>query len=220
MFIILLKEGESVMPDLKTYGQIYDEEFLEKFGKYRGDVEKAKLVKEFEVDVKKIAKLCKIEVTEDDLDVVEDQDEMGACKKMHATHKSASVEYETDIEKRHIVINKYISNQRQRFLIAHEIGYILMGFKAPKDAGKFQVELEKFISDVNSINANFFAVELLMPEDLLRDALEHIMSELNYDSTKKFSSTDIDILTDKTSILMNVPRETLKYRLRELDIFG
>ena len=208
------------MGDLKTYGEIYDEEFLKKFGKYRDDVAKTKLEKEFEVDVKKIAKLCDIEVTEDDLDVVEDQGEMGACKMMHAIHKSASVEYETDIEKRHIKINKYINKQRQRFSIAHEIGYILMEFKAPKDAGKFQVELEKFVSDVNSINANFFAVELLMPEALLRDALEYIMSELNYDSTKKFSSTDIDILTDKTSILMNVPRETLKYRLRELDIFG
>lgn len=208
------------MPGLRTYGEIYDKEFLEKFGQYRDDVAKIKLEKDFEIDVKKIADLCDIEVSEDDLDVVEDQDEIGACKMMHATHKSASVEYETDIEKRHIVINKYISNQRQRFSIAHEIGYILMGFKAPKDAGKFQVELEKFVSDVNSINANFFAVELLMPEDLLRDALEFVMKELNYDSTKKFSSTDIDILTDKTSTLMNVPRETLKYRLRELDIFG
>lgn len=208
------------MPELKTYGDIYDEEFLKKFGKYRDDVAKIKLEKDFEIDVKKIAGLCKIEVTEDDLDIVENQDEMGACKMIHATHKSASVEYETDIEKRHIVINKYISNQRQRFSIAHEIGYILMGFKAPKDGGEFQVELEKFVSDVNAINANFFAVELLMPEDLLRDALEFVMKELNYDSTKKFSSTDIDILTDKTSTLMNVPRETLKYRLRELDIFG
>lgn len=208
------------MPELKTYGDIYDEEFLKKFGKYRDDVAKIKLEKDFEIDVKEIANLCEIEVTEDDLDIVEDQDEMGACKMIHATHKSASVEYETDIEKRHIVINKYISNQRQRFSIAHEIGYILMGFKAPKDGGEFQVELEKFVSDVNAINANFFAVELLMPEDLLRDALEFVMKELNYDSTKKFSSTDIDILTDKTSTLMNVPRETLKYRLRELDIFG
>lgn len=208
------------MPELKTYGDIYDEEFLKKFGKYKDDVAKIKLEKGFEVDVNKIADLCKIEVTEDDLDIVENQDEMGDCKMMHATHKSASVEYETDIEKRHIVINKYISNQRQRFSIAHEIGYILMGFKAPKDGGEFQVELEKFVSDVNAINANFFAVELLMPEDLLRDALEFVMKELNYDSTKKFSSTDIDILTDKTSTLMNVPRETLKYRLRELDIFG
>ena len=208
------------MPELKTYGDIYDEEFLKKFGKYRDDVAKIKLEKDFEIDVKKIAGLCKIEVTEDDLDIVENQDEMGACKMIHATHKSASVEYETDIEKRHIVINKYISNQRQRFSIAHEIGYILMGFKAPKDGGEFQVELEKFVSDVNAINANFFAVELLMPEDLLRDALEFVMKELNYDSTKKFSSTDIDILTDKTSTLMNVPRETLKYRLRELYIFG
>lgn len=208
------------MPDLKTYGQIYDEEFLEKFGKYKDDVAKIKLEKGFEVDVNKIADLCYIEVSYEDLDMVEDQDEMGACKMMHAIHKSASVEYETDTEKRHIIVNKYINKQRQRFSIAHEIGYILMEFKAPKDAGKFQEELEKFVSDVNSINANFFAVELLMPEDLLRDALEYVMNELNYDSTKKFSSTDIDILTDKTSTLMNVPRETLKYRLRELDIFG
>ena len=146
------------MDKLKTYGDIYDEEFLEKFGDYRKYVEEAELEKEFEVDVKKIAKLCKIEVTEDDLDVVEDQDEMGACKMMHAIHKSASVEYETDIEKRHIKINKYINKQRQRFSIAHEVGYILMEFKAPKDAGKFQVELEKFVSDVNSINANFLSL--------------------------------------------------------------
>lgn len=42
------------MDKLKTYGDIYDEEFLKKFGVYRDDVEEAELEKEFEVDVKKL----------------------------------------------------------------------------------------------------------------------------------------------------------------------
>ena len=31
------------MPELKTYGDIYDEEFLKKFGEFRKDVEEEKL---------------------------------------------------------------------------------------------------------------------------------------------------------------------------------
>lgn len=66
------------MPDLKTYGQIYDEEFLEKFGDYRKDVEQTELDNKYSVNVEKIADLCEIKVIFEELDV------SGSCMNFHS----------------------------------------------------------------------------------------------------------------------------------------
>ena len=109
------------MDKLKTYGDIYDEEFLKKFGDYRKYVEKAELDKEFEVDVRKIADLCEIKVIFEELDV------SGSCMNFHSLANDESSEYSTNEETREIRINMYEPLVRQRFTIAHEIGHILLG---------------------------------------------------------------------------------------------
>lgn len=213
MFKILLKEGESVMGDLKTYGDIYDEEFLEKFGEHREDVEKAELEKKFVVDVKKIAKLCKIEIIEEELDV------SGSCELFHSAAHDKSSEYSTNEETRVIRINMYEPLVRQRFTIAHEIGHILLGHDGISYRDPNYQKYNDFIKRMNEVNANSFAAELLMPENLLRKALENTMFELNYDSDQKFSDSDIDYLAENTAKKMLVSVESFKYRLKNLNIF-
>lgn len=207
------------MPGLKTYGDIYDEEFLEKFGDYRKYVEEAELEKEFEVDVKEIAKLCKIEVTEDDLDVVEDQDEMGACKMMHSVPKAVLIDYVTDVENRKVKINCNRTEEVKRFNLAHEIGHILLRHESISYRDSNNQQYNDFIKRMNEVNINNFATELLMPENLLRKALENTMFELNYDSDQKFSDSDIDYLAENTAKKMLVSVESFKYRLKNLNIF-
>lgn len=207
------------MGDLNTYRDIYDEEFLKKFGKYRSDIEKASFEKGFEVDVKKIANLCKIEVTEDDLDVVEDQDEMGDCKMMHSAPNVDFLDYDTDVENRKVKINCNRTEEVKRFNLAHEIGHILLRHESISYRDPNNQQYNDFIKRMNEVNTNNFAAELLMPENLLRKALENTMFELNYDSDQKFSDSDIDYLSENTAKKMLVSVESFKYRLKNLNIF-
>lgn len=207
------------MGDLNTYRDIYDEEFLKKFGNYRSDIEKASFEKGFEVDVKKIANLCKIEVTEDDLDVVEDQDEMGDCKMMHSAPKVDFIDYDTDVENRKVKINCNRTEEVKRFNLAHEIGHILLRHESISYRDPNNQQYNDFIKRMNEVNTNNFAAELLMPENLLRKALENTMFELNYDSDQKFSDSDIDYLAENTAKKMLVSVESFKYRLKNLNIF-
>lgn len=201
------------MRDLKTYGEIYDEEFLKKFGKYRKDVANTKLEKEFEVDVNKIAELCEIEVIEEELDV------SGSCELFHSAANDESSEYSTNEETRVIRINMYEPLVRQRFTIAHEIGHILLGHEGISHRDTSYTIYKDLIKRMNEVSANGFAAELLMPEKLLRKALEDTMSELNYDTKQKFSDSDIDYLAENTAKKMIVSLESFKYRLKNLNIF-
>lgn len=213
MFIILLKEGESVMPDLRTYGDIYDEEFLEKFGKYRKDVANTKLEKEFEVDVNKIAELCEIVVSYKKLDV------SGTCMNFHSSANEERSEYNTDLDIRTIYVNILDPEVRQRFTIAHEIGHILLGHEGISYRDPNNEQYNDLVKRMNEVSANGFAAELLMPEKLLRKALEKTMYELNYDTKQKFSDSDIDYLAENTAKKMIVSLESFKYRLKNLNIF-
>lgn len=207
------------MKEKMTYGQIYSDEFLEKFGEYREAVEKANLDKEFEVDVKKIAELCNIEVTEDDLDVVEEQDEMGACQMMHAVPKTNYIDYDTDIELRKVTINKNRLEKVKRFYLAHEIGHIMIGNLKISENTKINDIKKDIIERINEFNSTYFANELLMPKELLKKALEKIMLEYMYSPKQKFSENDVKLLVVNTSNLMNIPQEILKRRIDNLNLF-
>ena len=201
------------MPDLRTYGDIYDEEFLEKFGKYRKDVANTKLEKEFEVDVNKIAELCEIVVSYKKLDV------SGTCMNFHSSANEERSEYNTDLDIRTIYVNILDPEVRQRFTIAHEIGHILLGHEGISYRDPNNEQYNDLVKRMNEVSANGFAAELLMPERLLRKALEKTMFELNYDTTQKFSDNDIDYLAENTAKKMTVSVESLKYRLKNLNIF-
>lgn len=201
------------MPDLKTYGQIYDEEFLEKFGDYRKNVEEEKLEKEFEVDVKKIANLCEIKIKRDRLNL------SGSCVNLHSSVKDETSEFKSDLNLRIIWVNKLEPEYRQRFTIAHEIGHILLGHEGISHRDTSYTVYKDLIERMNEVSANAFAAELLMPERLLRKALVSTMKDLDYDTDGKFSESDIDYIAANTANKMNVSLESFKYRLKNLNIF-
>lgn len=201
------------MPELKTYGDIYDEEFLEKFGGYRKYVEEEKLEKEFEVDVKKIADLCKIKIKRDRLNL------SGSCVNLHSSVKDETSEFKSDLNLRIIWVNKLEPEYRQRFTIAHEIGHILLGHEGISHRDTSYTVYKDLIERMNEVSANAFAAELLMPERLLRKALVSTMKDLDYDTDGKFSESDIDYIAANTANKMNVSLESFKYRLKNLNIF-
>lgn len=201
------------MAELKTYGDIYDEEFLKKFGTYRYDVENASFEKGFEVDVKKIADLCKIEIIEEELDV------SGSCELYHSAANDDSCEYSTIVETRVIKINMYEPLVRQRFTIAHEIGHILLGHEGISYRDPDYQKYNDLIIRAKEANANSFAAELLMPKTLLRDVIDNSIKNLGFDSKSMFSDADIDYLAYYAANDMGVSITALKYRLKNLKIF-
>lgn len=86
-------------------------------------------------------------------------------------------------DRRVIVINAKQSSVRQRFSIAHEIGHLLLhrGEAVHVDAG-FRVNLRDPRSataeDVEEIEANAFAANLLMPAEWLRRDVEEASLDL------------------------------------------
>ena len=201
------------MDKLKTYGDIYDEEFLKKFGEFRKDVEPTELDDKYSVNVEKIADLCEIKVIFEELDV------SGTCMNFHSAANDKTSEYSKKKKTREIRINKYEPLVRQRFTIAHEIGHILLGHEGISYRDPNYQKYNDFVKRMNEVNANSFAAELLMPERLLRKALEDTMHELNYDTKQKFSDSDIDYLAENTANKMMVSLESFKYRLKNLNIF-
>lgn len=137
----------------------------------------------------------------------------------HSAANDESSEYSTNKEKREIRVNKYEPLVRQRFTIAHEIGHILLSHEGISYRDTSYMIYKDLIERMNEVSANAFAAELLMPERLLRKALEKTMFELNYDTTQKFSDNDIDYLAENTAKKMMVSVESLKYRLKNLNIF-
>lgn len=200
------------MSELKIYGDIYDKEFLEKFGEYRDTIANTKLYKEFEVDVKKIAELCDINVDYGEIR------SSGFCVNLHSVQDNESSELNNNVYVKDIKINIDEPICRQRFTIAHELGHIILGHKGISFRDS-NLQYKDFILRMNEVTANSFAAELLMPEILLRQALETTMTKLNYNLNQLFFDSDIDYLVESTSKLMNVSMTTFKYRLKNLGIF-
>lgn len=201
------------MSELKTYGDIYDKEFLEKFGGYRDDIEQTDLDNKYSVNVEKIANLCEIKLIFEELDV------SGSCMNFHSLANDESNEYSTNEETREIRINKYEPLVRQRFTIAHEIGHILLGHEGISYRDPNYQKYNDLIMRAKEANANSFAAELLMPEILLRDVIYNSIKNLGFDSKSMFSDADIDYLAYYAANDMGVSITALKYRLMNLKIF-
>jgi Zn-dependent peptidase ImmA (M78 family) len=116
--------------------------------------------------------------------------------------------------KRAIAVNAKHHRNRQRFTIAHEIGHFVLhhkDFEDPKNDLHWDKKWAYFRSTDSpgpkpeEVEANQFAAELLMPENLLRDAIRNEQIDL---------SSDID--TARLAELLQVSEQALTIRLMVL----
>ena len=91
---------------------------------------------------------------------------------------------------RQIFLNNNLSESIERFVLAHEIGHLIMH---PKHNAHF-LHHTFFSMDKYEIEANKFAVELLMPDEDLNERCEYTIDEL--------------------AILYGLPREIIELRFR------
>lgn len=112
-----------------------------------------------------------------------------------------------------IGVNALHHPNRQRFTIAHECGHLVMH----RDAITSTVHVDKQFpvlwrdsvsataTDLMEIQANQFAAELLMPTDLLEEALAEIKFDI-----------DDDKPIEKFAKKLKVSKQALEYRIRNL----
>lgn len=110
-----------------------------------------------------------------------------------------------------IVVNRKHHEHRQRFSIAHEIGHLLMHDNAEHVKVEKELEPRLFtraegVQSMEEKEANVFAAELLMPEDLLVE-----------DLLKSIDNNEDNVLS-KLAADYEVSEIALSYRLRNLKI--
>lgn len=89
-----------------------------------------------------------------------------------------------------IILNNNLPEWTERFVLAHEIGHLVMH---PKHSAPF-LQSTFFSMDRFEIEANKFATELIIPDDELMDMYEYTVDEL--------------------SALYGLPREIIELRFR------
>jgi Zn-dependent peptidase ImmA (M78 family) len=113
-----------------------------------------------------------------------------------------------------IGVNSSNSRLRQRFTIAHELGHLLLhegnGLMIERLVRvNFRNATSGTATDAEESDANRFAAELLMPEDLLRRALEALLAGR--------SLSDVD-LVKRLARRFEVSEQAMTYRLATLGI--
>lgn len=150
------------------------------------------------IPVERLAKEMNVQVVQVE---TEDDDLSGFLFRDPATGKSV------------IGVNKDHSKTRQRFTIAHEIGHLILHsfedlhYDRKGSGGIFKRSGESATGENrDEVEANFFAAELLMPEELIYDKLEDIeisdIFERNIDSAIRTMARDFNVSTHALSIRM------------------
>ncbi|MEG4917677.1 ImmA/IrrE family metallo-endopeptidase [Microcoleus sp. B7-D4] len=173
------KQIQQLVGDLHTQ--------LKKNGEFQAPIPVEKLAREMN------AQVVQVETEDDDLS--------GFLFRDPATGKSV------------IGVNKDHSKTRQRFTIAHEIGHLILHsfedlhYDRKGSGGIFKRSAESATGENrDEVEANFFAAELLMPEELIYDKLEDIeisdIFQRNIDAAIRTIAKDFNVSTHALSIRM------------------
>ena len=115
-----------------------------------------------------------------------------------------------------IGINSTHSKARQRFTIAHEIGHLVLHdgelYVDPAVRVNFRDKRSSLAEDKQEIEANKFAAELLMPQEM-------IQREVVKCTAKKKVITEAQLMTELARVF-EVSEQAMGYRLFNLGIIS
>lgn len=147
------------------YKDIYDEAFLEKFGKYRERVENLELVDSYKIDVNAVAEACDMWLVHMDFD-----DEIG----YNAEDRVVRVfSCETDF------FNRYYASEGLCAALCKDLG-----IKETHDNHM------NFMEMMNTFRSPFFTYSLLFPRKLFRMVIEDVERRYGYDERSFLNETD------------------------------
>lgn len=184
------------------YKDIYSREFLEKFGKYKDEISKLSLDDNLcKIDVEAIAKKCEVSL------------DYGYIKSSEFTIDN---EINSKCSKKVISINRFEPDYKQRFSIAYELGYIILGYRRNLYRhDKYKNTIER----MHKVLANKFAAELIMPEKLVKKILLDSITELGYSIEQNFDDNDISCLIDVSASKMGVSTQAFTCKIKNLRFF-
>ena len=110
-----------------------------------------------------------------------------------------------------IGINSKHASTRQRFSMAHEIAHLVMHKGKPMFVDRFvRVNYRNGESDWDEVEANAFAAELLMPRNLVADAVDRALAKQQWLTP--------DQLAHQLAKVFHVSSEAMSYRLQNLEV--
>lgn len=187
------------------YKEIFDDEFLNKFGNYKEKISNIILDDNcYEIDVEKIANSCEISLKYDGIE----SSGFGINNEVHS-----------DYNEKIIRVNKFNPDYIQKFTIASELGHIVLGHKKTLDRFCDKPEYKDTIYKMNKILANKFAMELIMPKKLVKEVLNNSINQLNYSINQNFYDDEIYNLVVVSAKSMGVSTQAFNYRIKDLGVF-
>jgi len=112
-----------------------------------------------------------------------------------------------------VVINNSHHLNRQRFSIAHELGHFYLNHSTEIHVDKqtfFRDNRSSIAIDPIEIEANTFAAEILMPEEIISEEFEHII--------ERKTDLDEDKIVNDLANTFEVSSVAMTYRLRNLEL--
>jgi Zn-dependent peptidase ImmA (M78 family) len=181
------------------YSDIYEPDFLSKFGNKSELIGKLELSEErgFSVDVHKIAEILNIQIQED-------------------MYISDSGKYDSD--KQIITINEFEPEVRKRFTIAHELGHAVLEHPGVSLRTELLDKYKDVVLKGHEVMANKFAAELLMPRKLILEVMNGLIEEKNWDS-KSLDNDQIKTLITLTAKKLKVSEISMNYSVKNNNIF-
>ncbi len=126
--------------------------------------------------------------------------DVGLDKIQSVEFKDPSISGYIDFADKKIYLNKDNSFHRKRFTIAHELGHLFLHLQKfienPKLYSVFK--RDKKDSSIEEREANFFAANLLVPEELLQDYL--LVTKNNNDLSKVFGVSNEVIIIRRSDL--------------------
>lgn len=184
------------------YGNIYNSNFLDKFGSYQDSISSILLNEgkaQYEIDVVSIAKNCDISIE-------------------YSSMECSSHDMWSNISKRKIIVNQLHPEYKQRMNIARGIGHIVLNHEMNRCDKHVFNKYAETIQRMHNVASDNFATKLLMPEKLIKMALRDSINQLGYSIDLGFGSVDIARIIDLSASLLNVSTQQLNSRLNDLQI--
>ena len=113
-------------------------------------------------------------------------------------------------EENKIIVNVLEDEERKRFYMGYELGYILLDSKTTNE------NLDEVANLVHELLAKEFAYSFLMPERLLRKIKEKVVIEEGYSSTEITDSIKRIVIREMSEKL-NVSMRLLEYKMNDIE---
>lgn len=184
------------------YGNIYNSNFLDKFGSYQDSISSILLNEgkaQYEIDVVSIAKNCDISIE-------------------YSSMECSSHDMWSNISKRKIIVNQLHPEYKQRMNIARGIGHIVLNHKMDRYDKHVFNKYAETIQRIYNVASDDFAIKLLMPEKLIKMVLRDSINRLRYSMDLVFGNVDIARIIGLSASLLNVSNQQLNFRLNDLQI--